>query len=67
MKETRKQKIDRQRGRAADRAFDPIRKAIDDGRLVIKPGQSPLEAMIDASVRCTKCGAQGIRSCDCWS
>lgn len=41
MKETRKQKIARQQryaaGRAADRAFDPIRAAIDSGELVIRP------------------------------
>lgn len=41
MRETRKQKIDRQRGHAADRAFDPIREAIDSGELVITP-LSPL-------------------------
>lgn len=35
MKETRKQKVDRQRGHQADRAIDPIRKAMDDGDLVI--------------------------------
>jgi hypothetical protein len=42
MKETRKQKIARQRnfaaGLAADRVCDPIRTAIDTGELVITPG-----------------------------
>ena len=41
MKKTRKQKIAAQKdyaaGRAADRVFDPIRKAIDNGELVITP------------------------------
>ena len=40
-RETRKQKIARQQahaaGRAADRAFDPIRAAIDSGELTITP------------------------------
>ena len=39
MKETRKQREARQKGHAADRAFDPIRKAIDSGELVITPGR----------------------------
>ena len=47
MKETRKQKIDRQRGRLADRAFDPIRRAIDDGSLVITPASLPRVQVIN--------------------
>lgn len=26
---------------------------------------SPLDRMIDASVRCLKCGAKGVGTCDC--
>ena len=37
MKMTRKQKIDRQREYAAERAIGPIRDAIDSGELVISP------------------------------
>ena len=36
-RETRAQKIDRQRGAAADRMLDSIRAAIDQGDLVIRP------------------------------
>ena len=25
-----------------------------------------LEQMIDASVHCSKCGAKGVGTCDCW-
>lgn len=28
--------------------------------------RSPIERMIDASVRCLICGTQGIGNCDCW-
>lgn len=27
---------------------------------------SPINALIDAAVRCSKCGKQGFMSCDCW-
>jgi hypothetical protein len=28
---------------------------------------SAINAMIDAHVKCTKCGTQGVGNCDCWS
>jgi hypothetical protein len=31
------------------------------------PRRHPIEAMVDAAVRCTLCGARGLRSCDCWA
>lgn len=28
--------------------------------------RAPINRMIDAVVRCTKCGAKGLFTCDCW-
>ncbi len=50
MKETRKQKIARQQGHAADRAFDPIRDAIDRGDLVITPGRQVVKGFMHCGV-----------------
>jgi hypothetical protein len=31
-----------------------------------RPPRSGLERLIDASVKCVKCGVQGVGNCDCW-
>lgn len=46
MKETRKQKIARQQGYRADRAFKPIHDAIERGDLVIGPPQDRDEELV---------------------
>ena len=28
--------------------------------------KTPIQKMIDASVKCVKCGAAGVGTCDCW-
>lgn len=32
-----------------------------------RPPRHPIEAMVDAVMRCTKCGTQGMGNCDCWT
>lgn len=65
MKETHKQKIDRQRGAAADRAFDPIRAAIDCGDLVITPGAIHRDDVGDYV--CQHGTAMDVHCCGCHS
>ena len=33
---------------------------------LVRPSSSPVDRMIDAAVKCTKCGA-GYGRCDCWT
>jgi hypothetical protein len=58
MKETRKQKIARQRGYQADRMLQPIRDAIDRGDLTIGP---PVDAeaaqILSGREYCPRCGS----------
>jgi len=57
MKETRKQKINRQRGHATDRVLDPIRRAIDAGELVITPVPAPEVDPLNGLEFCPRCSS----------
>jgi hypothetical protein len=57
MKETRKQKIERQRGAAADRVLNPIRSAIDRGDLVITPMPQEDMSVLNGLEFCARCGS----------
>jgi hypothetical protein len=59
MKETRKQKIDRQRGYQADRIMRPIHGAIDRGDLVITPisADQELRQIVSGREYCPRCGS----------
>ena len=38
----------------------------DSMKPLVRPSSSPVDRMIDAAVKCTKCGA-GYGRCDCWT